>query len=61
MVTIECIIPQKHHRTVMGAKGFKVQNITSEFDVQIKFPEREQQGKSLEIITQNKYSVWFTL
>lgn len=43
MVTVECVIPQKHHRTVMGAKGFKVQNITSEFDVQIKFPEREQQ------------------
>lgn len=41
MVTVECIIPQKHHRTVMGAKGRKVQSITSEFDVQIKFPDRE--------------------
>jgi polyribonucleotide nucleotidyltransferase len=41
MVTIECIIPQSHHRTVMGAKGFKVQGITSDFDVQIKFPDRE--------------------
>lgn len=41
MIAIECIIPQKHHRTVMGAKGFKVQGITQEFDVQIKFPERE--------------------
>lgn len=44
MVTIECIIPQKHHRTVMGAKGGKVQGITSEFDVQIKFPDRDAQG-----------------
>lgn len=44
MVTVECIIPQKHHRTVMGAKGFKVQGITSEFDVQIKFPDRDAQG-----------------
>lgn len=43
MVTIECIIPQKHHRTVMGAKGHKVQNITSDFDVQIKFPDRDNQ------------------
>ncbi|XP_023026265.1 satellite-binding protein 1 Dp1 [Leptinotarsa decemlineata] len=43
MVTIECIIPQKHHRTVMGAKGHKVQGITSDFDVQIKFPERDNQ------------------
>lgn len=41
MVTIECIIPQKHHRTVMGAKGYRVQGITSQFDVQIKFPDRD--------------------
>lgn len=41
MVTVECILPQKHHRTVMGAKGHKVQTITSDFDVQIKFPERD--------------------
>jgi hypothetical protein len=44
MITIECIIPQKHHRTVMGAKGCKVQGITSEFEVQIKFPDRDAQG-----------------
>lgn len=41
MVTVECIIPQKHHRTVMGAKGRKVQTITSEYDVQVKFPDRD--------------------
>ncbi|CAG9585451.1 unnamed protein product [Danaus chrysippus] len=40
-VTIECIIPQRHHRTVMGARGAKVKDITAEFDVQIKFPERD--------------------
>ncbi|CAG4910185.1 unnamed protein product [Colias eurytheme] len=40
-VTIECIIPQKHHRTVMGASGAKVKDITAEFDVQIKFPDRD--------------------
>ncbi|KAG8224048.1 hypothetical protein J437_LFUL001125 [Ladona fulva] len=45
MVTIECIIPQKHHRSVMGAKGKHVQSITSEFDVQIKFPDRDTQGR----------------
>lgn len=44
MVTEECIIPQKHHRTVMGAKGRKVQMITSEYDVQIKFPDRDTYG-----------------
>jgi len=45
MITVECIIPQKHHRTVMGAKGRKVQSITSEYDVQIKFPDRDVYGK----------------
>lgn len=44
MVTIDCVIPQKHHRTVMGAKGSKVQQITSEFDVMIKFPDKDIQG-----------------
>lgn len=41
MITIECIIPQNHHRTVMGAKGSKVQAITADFGVTIKFPDRE--------------------
>ncbi|KAG7307616.1 hypothetical protein JYU34_007838 [Plutella xylostella] len=40
-VTIECIIPQRHHRTVMGARGSKVKDITAEHDVQVKFPERD--------------------
>ncbi|KPI91491.1 Vigilin [Papilio xuthus] len=40
-VTIECVISQKHHRTVMGARGSKVKDITAEYDVQIKFPERD--------------------
>jgi predicted PilT family ATPase len=39
-VTVECVIEQKHHRTVMGAKGFKVQEITKEHEVGIKFPDR---------------------
>ncbi|XP_065285260.1 vigilin-like [Dermacentor albipictus] len=40
-VTIECVIPQQHHRTIMGAKGHKVQRINQEFNVHIKFPERD--------------------
>lgn len=39
--TIEVVIPQRHHRTIMGARGFKVQQVTFEFDVQIKFPDRD--------------------
>ncbi|KAF7274690.1 hypothetical protein GWI33_012635, partial [Rhynchophorus ferrugineus] len=41
MVTIECVIPQKHHRTVMGSKGVRVQRVTADYDVQVKFPERD--------------------
>ncbi|XP_071446747.1 vigilin [Hetaerina americana] len=52
MVTIECIIPQKHHRSVMGAKGRHVQNITSEFEVQIKFPDRDTQDHTAQQMTQ---------
>lgn len=44
MITIECVISQSHHRTVMGAKGRKVQKITSDYDVQIKFPDKNFNG-----------------
>lgn len=50
MVTVECVIPQCHHRSVMGAKGFKVQGITAEFDVQIKFPDRVNPGSNKRIM-----------
>ncbi|KAM7012771.1 high density lipoprotein binding protein a isoform 2-T2 [Tautogolabrus adspersus] len=45
-VTIECVIPQKFHRSIMGPKGSRIQQITRDHNVQIKFPEREDpQGK----------------
>ena len=62
MVTIECVIPQHHHRTIMGTKGHKVQGITTEFNVQIKFPEKNNFGKqklvyvTLRIFTSLLYS-----
>lgn len=40
MVTIECEIAQKHHRSVMGPRGRNVQEVTARNNVQIKFPER---------------------
>ena len=43
-MTIECEIPQKHHRSVLGAKGANVQQIGSDFGVNIKFPERTGGG-----------------
>lgn len=45
MVTINCIIPQYLHRTVMGSKGHKVQGITADYYVQIKFPDKNNTGK----------------
>ncbi|KAG8508285.1 Vigilin [Galemys pyrenaicus] len=41
-VTVECAIPQKFHRSVMGPKGSRIQQITRDFNVQIKFPDREE-------------------
>ncbi|MCI4375508.1 hypothetical protein PGIGA_G00110320 [Pangasianodon gigas] len=40
-VTMECVIPQKYHRSIMGPKGARIQQITRDHSVQIKFPERE--------------------
>lgn len=41
-VTIECMIPQRFHRSIMGPKGSRIQQITRDHGVQIKFPEREE-------------------
>ncbi|XP_035908442.1 vigilin [Anopheles stephensi] len=40
MVTIDCYIPARHHRIMMRRGGSLVQAITSEFGVNIRFPER---------------------
>lgn len=43
-VELKCVIPQKHHRAILGAKGANVQQVTSKFQVQIKFPERAREA-----------------
>ena len=45
MVTTECVIPQKYHRNIMGSKGVNVQKVTAQYNVQIKFPDRDAGGK----------------
>ncbi|XP_056156348.1 vigilin [Lampris incognitus] len=40
-VTLEVAIPQRYHRAVMGPKGCRIQHITREHEVQVKFPERD--------------------
>merc|ERR1712001_18591 len=44
-VTIECVIEQQHHRTIMGARGANIQKVCSHFNVQIKIPDRKS-GKA---------------
>uniref|UniRef100_A0A8C9WS62 High density lipoprotein binding protein b n=1 Tax=Scleropages formosus TaxID=113540 RepID=A0A8C9WS62_SCLFO len=41
-VTVEVIVPQRYHRAVMGPKGSRIQQITRDCEVQIKFPERDE-------------------
>uniref|UniRef100_A0A8C9Z8L2 Vigilin n=1 Tax=Sander lucioperca TaxID=283035 RepID=A0A8C9Z8L2_SANLU len=40
-VSVEVTIPQRYHRAIMGPKGCRIQYITREHEVQIKFPERD--------------------
>lgn len=41
-MSVEVAIPQRYHRAIMGPKGCRIQHITREHEVQIKFPEREE-------------------
>jgi KH domain len=45
-VSVDCIIPSKHHRVVLGQKGHHVQEITRAHNVNIKFPERINEGET---------------
>lgn len=40
-MSVEVAIPQRYHRAIMGPKGCRIQLITREHEVQIKFPERD--------------------
>lgn len=42
-MTVECVISQQYHRTVMGNRGNNVQEITRTHEVGIKFPDRATQ------------------
>ena len=53
MVTIECEIAQKHHRSVMGPRGRNVQEVTTRNNVQIKFPERSVPNGNVEEPAEN--------
>ncbi|KAM6959618.1 vigilin [Tautogolabrus adspersus] len=56
-VSMEVAIPQRYHRAIMGPKGFRIQHITREHEVQIKFPEREDSTAGQEAQSQENGEV----
>ncbi|KAJ3585714.1 hypothetical protein NHX12_014433 [Muraenolepis orangiensis] len=40
-VSVEVCVLQRYHRAVMGPKGCRIQQLTKEHQVQVKFPERD--------------------
>ncbi|XP_032367204.1 vigilin [Etheostoma spectabile] len=56
-VNVEVIIPQRFHRAIMGPKGCRIQYITREHEVQIKFPERDDSAAGQEAPSQENGEV----
>lgn len=52
-ITIDVIIEQKHHRTIMGSQGSKVKHIQTEYNVDIKFPERAEGSDGEHAVAEN--------
>lgn len=46
LVTIEVLIDQQHHRSLMGARGNTVKSVQAAHNVHIKFPERRPNEKT---------------
>ena len=47
------MIEQQHHRTIMGARGANIQKVCSDFNVQIKIPDRKSSNKAQQNGTAN--------
>ncbi|KAK6323238.1 hypothetical protein J4Q44_G00055770 [Coregonus suidteri] len=45
-VSVEVAVPQRYHRAVMGPKGCRIQQITRDHEVQVKFPERDDNANN---------------
>uniref|UniRef100_A0A3P8SXD3 Vigilin n=1 Tax=Amphiprion percula TaxID=161767 RepID=A0A3P8SXD3_AMPPE len=56
-VSVEVAIPQRYHRAIMGPKGCRIQHITREHEVQIKFPERDDSASGQEASPQENGEV----
>ncbi|XP_056325157.1 vigilin [Danio aesculapii] len=52
-VSMEVLIPQRYHRAIMGPKGCRIQQITREHEVQIKFPDRDESAAQEPVSQEN--------
>ena len=43
-VTLELVVPARQHGNIMGTKGHRIQEITRDHNVQVKFPDRKAEG-----------------
>lgn len=43
-VTLDCAVPRKHHGSIMGPKGHRIQEISKTHNVIIKIPDRNTEG-----------------
>ena len=41
---MECAVPRKHHGSIMGPKGHRIQEISKNHNVTIKIPDRNTEG-----------------
>jgi len=55
-ITIEFIVPAKLHGNIMGSKGHRIQEITKEHNVQVKFPDRKNNEESAVVENGHKES-----
>ena len=43
-MTLDCVVPRKHHGSIMGPKGHRIQEISKTHNVTIKIPDRNTEG-----------------
>uniref|UniRef100_A0A8C5KGY0 Vigilin n=1 Tax=Jaculus jaculus TaxID=51337 RepID=A0A8C5KGY0_JACJA len=53
-VTIQCVIPQKFHSFIMGTICSQIYQITSDYKVQIKFPEKQKTVQNIHLGVKEK-------
>jgi len=41
---LDCTVPRKHHGSIMGPKGHRIQEISKTHNVTIKIPDRSTEG-----------------